>query len=127
MLSRLLSISMLLLGSSSCSLPTQADDPALVTNLRFSPSAFDSFKRNTEIRYSLKYPAQVSIVIVRREGGADELIKTLFMDLEESKGTQAHTWLGDTEQGMFARTGVYYGVLRAGGRRVEAEVRIYHE
>jgi hypothetical protein len=127
MLLRLLSISALLLISAGCSLPTPAEDPSLVSHLRFSPSAFDSFKRNTEVRYALKYPAVVSLVIVRRDRGAEETVKRLFTNLQESKGTQAHAWLGDTEQGMFATTGVYYGILFAGERRAEAEVRIYHE
>lgn len=85
---------MLLCGYAGCSLPSQADDPDLVSDLRFSPSAFDSFKRNTEVRYSLKYPARVSLVIVKREQGREEVVKTLFGGLDESKGTQAHSWLG---------------------------------
>lgn len=117
----------ILLISSGCSLPTRTDDPSLVANFRFTPGAFDSFKRNTEARFSLKYPARISLVILRKAGGGGEVVKTLCANLDASKGTQAHAWLGDTDKGTFAKSGDYIGVLNVGERRVEAEVNIYHE
>jgi hypothetical protein len=108
-------------------LPSREDDPALVANFRFAPGAFDSFKRNTEARFSLKYPARVSLVILRRTGGGSEVVKTLCANLDASKGTQAHAWLGDTDKGAFAKSGDYIGLLTVGERRVEAEVKVYHE
>ncbi len=115
----------LALSAPSCSLPGQEDSPLLVTNLRFAPSAFDSFARNTEIRYTLSAPAQVSVEILR-VSAALERVTTLFADLPESRGLHAHTWLGDTDEGKFAPAGEYRGVVRAGNRRFETTVRVFH-
>jgi hypothetical protein len=112
---------------SSCKLPTALDDPALVSNLRFSPSAFDSFRTNTEIRYTLKAPATVSIFITKRDSAGQEfLVKTLIENVNETKGTHAHTWLGDTNQGQFAPLGSYIGVVQIRHKRFEAAVLVFH-
>ncbi|HEX9006948.1 MAG TPA: hypothetical protein VF889_06615 [Bacteroidota bacterium] len=113
------------LSAPACSMPDAADSPLVVTSLRFAPSAFDSFARNTEIRYSLSAPVDVSVEIIRASA-AHERVKTLFANLPESKGLHAHTWLGDTEEGRFAPAGEYRGVVRAGSRRFETTVRIFH-
>lgn len=110
----------------SCKLPT-ADDPSAVTSLRFSPSAFDSFRRNTEIRYTLKSAATVSIYIVRRDStGQPQLVSTLVENVFETRGTHAHTWLGDTQNGFFAPSGLYHGILQIANQRYEASVRVFH-
>jgi len=38
-----------------------------VSNLRFTPSAFDSFTKNTEVQYTLKNPVAVNISIIKKE------------------------------------------------------------
>lgn len=117
----------LVLCSASCKLPSAVDDPSVVTNLRFSPSAFDSFRRNTEIKYTLRSPATLSIHIVRRDSsGQTLLVNTLVESVYETKGSHAHTWLGDTRTGFFAPTGLYIGVLQIGNQRFETAVRVFH-
>ena len=56
------------LALSGCRLPTTANDADVIANLRFSPGAFDSFRRNTEILYTLNQPVRVTFSIVRRPG-----------------------------------------------------------
>jgi hypothetical protein len=110
-----------------CKVPGEVDASLLVANLRFSPAAFDSFKANTEIRYSLEAPAAVSCMIVRRGGATpDLLVTTLCSAVYESKGAHAHTWLGDTNAGLFAPAGDYIGILAVRDHRYEATVRIFH-
>ena len=116
-----------LLLFASCKLPSATDDPSAVTSLRFSPSAFDSFRANTEMRYTLKAPTTVNIYVIRRDSsGQTLLVNTLVQDVYETKGTHAHTWLGDTNRGLFAPTGLYLGILQIGDRRFEAAVRVFH-
>jgi hypothetical protein len=115
------------LALSGCRIPTAADDADILANLRFSPGAFDSFRRNTEIIYTLNQPARVTFSIVRRTGsGVDQPVLTLFTALLESKGYHSHTWLGDTSQGLFAPAGDYIGIVFVGDRRFEAAVRVFH-
>jgi len=110
-----------------CRLPGETDESLLVTNLRFSPAAFDSFKGNTELRYSLAVPSDVSCVIVKRNGaGPDLLVSALSTGIHESKGTHAHTWLGDTEAGLFAPAGEYVGIVRVRDHQFESTVRVFH-
>jgi hypothetical protein len=112
---------------SGCTLPTALDDPTLVSNLHFSPSAFDSFRTNTEIRYTLKAPATVSIFISKKDSvGGEFLVKTLIENVQETKGSHAHTWLGDTNQGQFAPRGSYIGVVQIQHKRFEAAVLVFH-
>jgi hypothetical protein len=99
----------------------------LVTSLRFSPSAFDSFRRNTELRYALTDPAVVDIRVVRRTAdGGEVAVKTLARSLRETRGSHAVTWLGDTTERLFAPAGVYIGVVEAGGERFETSVEVFH-
>jgi len=56
----------MLMNLISCKLPTAADDPSIVSNLRFTPSAFDSFTKNTEVQYTLKNPVAVNISIIKK-------------------------------------------------------------
>ncbi len=117
----------ILIAFTGCKIPTALDDPSLVSNLRFSPSAFDSFRTNTEIRYTLKAPATVSILIAKRDSAGQEfLIKTLIENVNATKGSHAHTWLGDTNQGQFAPLGSYIGVVQIQHKRFEAAVLIFH-
>jgi flagellar hook assembly protein FlgD len=110
-----------------CSLPSALDDPELVSSLRFFPSAFDSFKSNTEIRYTLKSPASLNAFVIKRDTtGKDYLVKTLALNAAESKGSHAHTWLGDTDDDLFAPPGTYIGVIQIQNRRFEATVLIFH-
>ena len=118
-------IPMVLLAA--CSMPTASSESQLVTSLRFSPSAFDSFRRNTQIQYTLKSPALLTVSIIRRtEAGMDTPVRALFSGLSETKGAHSHAWLGDTDQGQFAPTGDYVGVIEAQGQRFEAVVRVFH-
>jgi hypothetical protein len=111
----------------ACHHPSQLDDPELVGSLRFSPSAFDSFKSNTEIRYNLKVPATLDVfIIVRDSTGKEYLVKTIATNAAESKGSHAHTWLGDTNNQLFAPPGLYIGVIQIEHRRFEATVLVFH-
>ena len=111
----------------SCQLPSPADDPELVSSLRFSPSAFDSFRQNTEIRYSLKSPVSLSLLIIHRDSsGREFLVRTLAEEFNETAGTHAHTWLGDTMTGSFAPAGLYLGRVQIGHKSFETSVLIYH-
>ena len=111
----------------SCKLPADLETESLVTNFRFSPAAFDSFKQSTVLRYSLAAPSEVSCMIIRRTPAADALVTILCANVRESKGTHAHTWIGDTAVGQFAPAGDYIGVVRVRDRGFEATVRVYHE
>ena len=111
----------------SCKLPTAADDPSIVSNLRFTPSAFDSFTKNTEVQYTLKNPVAVNISIVKKDSSGQEfLVKTIAEDIHETKGTHRHTWLGDTEKGLFAPIGTYIGLVQIESQRFEATVLVFH-
>jgi len=124
---RKLLYSMLLFILVSCKLPTAADDPSIVSNLRFTPSAFDSFTKNTEVQYTLKNPVAVSISIVKRDSSGQEfLVRTIAEDIHETKGTHRHTWLGDTEKGLFAPIGTYIGLVQTESQRFETTVLVYH-
>jgi hypothetical protein len=117
----------MLLSLIACSLPTALDDPTLVTNLRFSPSAFDSFKANTAIYYTLKTPATLSIYILKRDSSSqDYLVKTLVENVNESKGSHSHTWLGDSDEGLFAPIGTYIAAVRIRNKQFEAAVLVFH-
>ena len=109
-----------------CSQPSALDHPDLLTDLRFSPSAFDSFRGNTQIRYRLAAPATVTIVKYDTLG-REYLVKTIWREGSETKGNRAHAWLGDTDQGYFAPAGEYLGVVTIGRRRFEAGVLVYHD
>jgi len=111
----------------SCRYPSALDDPDLVSSLRFSPSAFDSFKTNTQILYSLKSPATLNAYIVKIDSaGKEYLVKTLVLNAAESKGSHAHTWLGDTDDEYFAPAGTYIGVIQIQQKRFEAAVLVFH-
>ena len=117
----------LLVLLNSCSHPSQLDDPALVTSLRFSPSAFDSFKANTQLVYTLKSPITLNAYILKSDStGKEFLVKTLALNAAESKGSHAHTWLGDTNDELFAPPGLYIGVIQIQDRRFEATVLVFH-
>jgi len=115
-----------LLQLPGCRNPLAEDDPDLVTNLRFVPSAFDSFRANTELKYTLKSPSVVTLFIVSRQDGNDLLVATLLPAISETGGTHGHTWLGNTNEGYFAPTGVYIGVLQTEDRRFETTVEVFH-
>ncbi len=112
---------------SGCRLPTSVESDSIVSSLRFSPAAFDSFRRNTQIFYTLKQSARVTLSIVRRPvQGPDQPVVTLFTELLESKGFHSHTWLGDTSAGLFAPPGDYVCIVHVGDRSFEASVRVFH-
>ena len=126
---RLITVILIVISFSTfqCKPPDASDDPNLITSLRFTPSAFDSFKRNTELRYNLSAAATISAYIVRRDSVQYEmLVKTLAEQLSETKGTHSITWVGDTDLGLFAPAGIYFGVLRIKNRRFETIVQVFH-
>src|SRR5690242_13106690 len=86
----------------------QSPEPS-VTNLRFVPAAFDSFRSNAELKFSLTAPASVSIRI-RAGSPGGRIVRTLADDLRETKGSHAVAWLGDTDERFFAPAGIYFGV-----------------
>ncbi len=94
-----------------------------MTSLKFVPEAFDSFTSSVSIRYTLARPAVTTLRITRKDG---KTVIVLFESLQESKGSHSHAWQGDTQEGYFAPSGGYVGVLEAEGERFEAVVRVYH-
>jgi hypothetical protein len=111
-----------LLACEACRLPVEPGDE-LVTDFKFQPEAFDSFTGSASIRYTLDRPAVTTLRVTRKEG---ETVIILFTSLQESKGSHSHAWQGDTEQGYFAASGGYLGVLEVEGRSYETVVRVYH-
>ena len=106
-----------------CSMPSPSDP--VLTSVRFSPSAFDSFKRNAELHYTLRKSSCISVILIRRTT-ADSLVKVLCVNLNESPGSHAHTWLGDNQMGRFAPAGGYVGIVTADNERSEAAVTVFH-
>lgn len=106
----------------SCRLPDE-EDVEIVTSMKFVPEAFDSFTGSASVRYTLARPAVTSLRVTRKDG---ETVIVLFTSLQESKGSHSHAWQGDTENGYFAPSGGYLGVLEVEGKRYEAVVRVYH-
>ena len=79
------------------------------------------------MKYSLKIPSTVSIYIVKKDSTRKELlVKTLAEDLNETKGSQSITWIGDTDQRLFAPSGIYFGVIQIQQRRFETIVQVFH-
>jgi hypothetical protein len=56
---RLIFLGVVLLLNASCGVNPLRQN--LILNLRFSPDTFDSYKRNTSLKYSLLKEAEVSI------------------------------------------------------------------
>lgn len=111
----------------SCRIPVNRPAEALVSSYQFEPEAFDSFVGVSRARYHLSQASRTSLSIVRlSDEGTRTLVITLFENLSETRGSHEHTWLGDTDQGTFAPSGTYIGVLRAGSEQYEAVVRVYH-
>ena len=110
-----------------CSPSTGPVDPDVLSNLRFSPSAFDSFKRNTELKFSLKVPETLNISIVRRNAsGADSRVKILIGNARETRGSHSVSWLGDTDDGLFAPAGIYFALVEIGSQSYETSVQVFH-
>ena len=59
-------ILMCFFSSVRCNHPSAADDPEVLSNLRFAPGAFDSFTRNTELKFTLRHPVTLDITIESR-------------------------------------------------------------
>lgn len=115
------------LCSFQCKLPTATDDPNVISSLHFTPSAFDSFRRNTEMKYSLKAASVVSIYIVKKDSTKRELlVKTLVEGLNETKGSHSITWIGDTDQRLFAPVGIYFGLVHIQNQRFETIIQVFH-
>ncbi len=110
-----------------CHLPTGADAPDAITGLRFTPSAFDSFRRITELTYSLRAASTVSIYIVKKDSSQKEfLVKTLAVNLDDTKGSHSITWIGDSDAHVFAPVGIYFGVVQIQLRRFQTIVQVFH-
>jgi hypothetical protein len=106
----------------SCRNPLSADD-LLVTSCRFEPPLFDSFKANTKLSYSLSSPATVSVYILDRQR---LIIKTVAVNLVESKGSHSHGWKGDSDDTLFVTSGIYIGQVKTNGKTFEATVEVFH-
>lgn len=98
-------------------------DTDIITNLRFSPDTFDSYKRNTSLKYSLIKEAQVSIEIYDSSGNK---VKTVLSSLIETKGIHSHGWLGVSDKGEFVKAGIYIAKLKADSDQAFASVEIFH-
>ena len=110
-----------------CNHSSPADDPEMLSNLRFAPGAFDSFTRNTELKFTLRHPVTVDITI-ESKGIPDGylVVKTLIANAPASKGSHSIAWLGDTDAEVFAPAGVYLGVVNINNRRFETTVQVFH-
>ena len=110
----------------SCSIPSRP--PPQITSLRFTPSAFDPFKRNAELRYNLDRDATVSVYIIKKDSvGQRFIVKTLAEYIDETEGTHAHAWLGGNDEGFFVPVGMYYGVIQTEYDIYETSIEVYHE
>jgi flagellar hook assembly protein FlgD len=69
----------------------------------------------------------VNVYVTTRDSlGRLVLVRTIVRDLSETKGSHNHTWLGDTEKGIFAPAGLYTGILQIQDASFETSVRIFH-
>ena len=125
-----------------CNHTSADDDPEVLSNLRFAPGAFDSFRRNTELKFTLKHPATLHITIESKgvpqsgtpqerapQGGAPSgyfVVKTLIENAYQPKGSHSIAWIGDTDTEVFAPAGVYLGVVNINNRRFETTVQVFH-
>jgi hypothetical protein len=117
----------LIIGGAGCSNPLASGITGVLTNLRFTPSAFDSFRRNTELRFTLESPQTLSIVIAREDSGANQVpVRTLLVNARETKGSHSTTWLGDNNSGTFAPSGMYLGVVTIGHESFSTSVQVFH-
>ncbi len=120
-MSRIICLAVFLSG---CATPP---DSTVVENIRFVPSAFDSFRRNAELKFSVASPSAVTITIVRKDSlGNEQAVRILIENLYESKGSHSVTWLGDSDNRLFAPAGMYFGVVESGENRFEAPVTVFH-
>ena len=78
------------------------------------------------MRFSLRYPAVLSISVLRRDSSGEVRVKGLLEDVGFTKGSHSVTWLGDTDRHLFAPTGVYLGVISTHGERFIATVEVFH-
>lgn len=116
-----------LIGAIGCNHPSASTDPGVLSNLRFSPSAFDSFKRNTELKFTLKLPLTLNVRIIRKDAaGAESRVKTLIGNARETGGSHAVTWLGDNDDGLFAPAGTYLAVVEIDQQTYETSVQVFH-
>lgn len=77
--------------------------------------------------YTLKVPATLNVFVLKIDSSGKEfLVKTLAVNAAESKGSHAHTWLGDTNDELFAPSGLYIGVIQIQERRFESTVLVFH-
>jgi len=83
--------------------------PNIITNLRFSPDTFDSYKRNTSLKYTLLKEAFVTIEIYDSNGNK---VKTLLNNLLETKGSHSHGWLGISDKGVFVPASIYIAKVK---------------
>jgi len=95
----------------------------IIANLRFSPDAFDSYKRNTSLKYSLLKEAEVSILILDSNG---KKVFTLLYNLLETKGSHSHGWLGISDNGTFVPAGIYLAKVVADYDEAFTSVEIFH-
>lgn len=111
----------MLLLSTSCGINPL--HPNIITSLRFAPDTFDSYKRNTSLKYSLLKEAEVSISIYDSNGS---LVKTLIENLLETKGSHSHGWLGISDKGTFVPQGIYIAKVKADYDEAFASVELFH-
>ena len=79
------------------------------------------------MKYSLKDASVVSVYIVKKDSTNRELlVKTLAENLNETKGSHSITWIGDTDQRLFAPVGIYFGVVHLQQYRFETIVQVFH-
>lgn len=106
----------------ACCSPITADD-LLVTSCRFEPPLFDSFKANTKLSYTLSSPTAVSVYILNQNGN---IVKTIAVNLNESKGSHSHGWKGDSDDTLFVTSGIYIGEIKTNEKSFEATVEVFH-
>lgn len=79
------------------------------------------------MKYSLRAATLVSAYIVKKDSAHTELlVKTLVENLNETKGSHSITWIGDTDERLFAPAGIYFGVVQFQQFRFETIIQVFH-
>ena len=122
-INRLLFVLWVCRGLCLCGCLTNPLRPNIITNLRFSPDVFDSYKGNTSLKFTLQEEARVSIWMSSASG---QRVKHLVDNVVETKGTHSHGWLGLNDDGYFVPAGVYLATVTADSDEAQTSVELFH-
>ncbi len=91
-----------------------SNTPALSYHAVFAQNAPNPFKSRTEIRFSLPVSAELALYIYDVSG---RKVKTLVRE-KRVAGVYSITWDGTDEKGKQVGAGVYFYVLKIGGKEI---------